>query len=642
MPSPHEPAQPAPLTSRYQKVRQVLDQAAGTSTAEYQGYGRFWNLPLAEFLAVEIYGQRMIAPEGTPGRGAASGLIQGLSGQSPWDGSQFPRLPWGGQAVSASDIALIQAWIDDGCPETDPEPPKVETSSLEHRLALSRGEARHTTVPASAINQGRHDDGGVKQRKNIESLTPEELQRYRAAVAWMHTFDEYFNDERSWAFWGRMHANNCQHGWEQFLTWHRLYLYYFELVLQDFDPTVTVPYWDWTDQYEQNKAVTEVDTGVIPEAFRVFVDDRMLKALDGKIPQSMLDGLKKIEGQTFDSGPRLFTAAGLTYGQDPAADDLIFQELVITNPLFYRLRWPGGGDGLLFENYPAPPDIDNILAIENFFKFASGPAENHFFGAVENVHNLLHNFSGGVNPNWKQGMDPNSRVEPQLGDMTAPTFTAFDPIFWSHHSNVDRLWAEWQQKHPGQNPDDLDTPLPPFAGNVATSIDINNLGYEYVKSCHCFPTDPSLTMTRFKSAPAGVPRHVMSKHSRAEVRLHGVRYLARGGIIRAFLNQDDAGVESATRGNPNFVGQFHTFAGPCSGGPGHCEPPDLASRSHFDQRPRHRKTPSKIHLDATACVARLRAQGATDFNVHLVVLDFTGAASDEVLALDAVTLNFFD
>jgi tyrosinase len=79
--------------SRYQKVRQILDLAAGASTAEYQGYGRFWNLPLAEFLAVEIYGQRMIAPEDTPGRGAASGLIQGLSGQPPWDGSQFPRLP---------------------------------------------------------------------------------------------------------------------------------------------------------------------------------------------------------------------------------------------------------------------------------------------------------------------------------------------------------------------------------------------------------------------------------------------------------------------------------------------------------------------------------------------------------------------
>ena len=37
--------------------------------------------------------------------------------------------------------------------------------------------------------------------------------------------------------------------------------------------------------------------------------------------------------------------------------------------------------------------------------------------------------------------------------MTAPTYTAFDPIFWGHHSNVDRLWAEWQKLHPDTSPD---------------------------------------------------------------------------------------------------------------------------------------------------------------------------------------------
>src|SRR5439155_12093989 len=58
-------------------------------------------------------------PLRTPGRAAASGLIRGLRGLSPFDGSQFPRLPWGGQPVSESDIQFIERWIDDGCPETD-------------------------------------------------------------------------------------------------------------------------------------------------------------------------------------------------------------------------------------------------------------------------------------------------------------------------------------------------------------------------------------------------------------------------------------------------------------------------------------------------------------------------------------------
>ena len=33
-----------------------------------------------------------------------------------------------------------------------------------------------------------------------------------------------------------IHQNHCQHGWERFLPWHRIYLYEFEQVLQDICP----------------------------------------------------------------------------------------------------------------------------------------------------------------------------------------------------------------------------------------------------------------------------------------------------------------------------------------------------------------------------------------------------------------------
>ena len=58
---------------------------------------------------------------------------------------------------------------------------------------------------------------------------------------------------------------------------------------------------------------------------------------------------------------------------------------------------------------------------------------------------------------------------------------AFDPIFWSHHGMIDRLWYLWQLRHGVANiPQDyLDRPLAPFSLTVQDVLDIRRLGYEY-------------------------------------------------------------------------------------------------------------------------------------------------------------------
>ncbi|RKO83992.1 hypothetical protein BDK51DRAFT_31294 [Blyttiomyces helicus] len=35
------------------------------------------------------------------------------------------------------------------------------------------------------------------------------------------------------------------------------------------------------------------------------------------------------------------------------------------------------------------------------------------------------------------------------GDMAQPPLSVNDPIFFLHHSNIDRLWNKWQQDFPG-------------------------------------------------------------------------------------------------------------------------------------------------------------------------------------------------
>jgi len=62
---------------------------------------------------------------------------------------------------------------------------------------------------------------------------------------------------------------------------------------------------------------------------------------------------------------------------------------------------------------------------KNFFSFASGPASNHFFGAVENIHNLLHKLFG---PARTQTSEKSGRAT--IRRLISAGTTARDPIFW--------------------------------------------------------------------------------------------------------------------------------------------------------------------------------------------------------------------
>jgi hypothetical protein len=120
-------------------------------------------------------------------------------------------------------------------------------------------------------------------RKSINQLTPAEVQSLRRGVAVMmsrNTAPRNSADfRRSWVYWANAHAHfgascrgaitggsmsgvktwkaanaketatwcTCEHGTLQFLTWHRMFLYYFERVLQQAakDPALRLPYWDY-------------------------------------------------------------------------------------------------------------------------------------------------------------------------------------------------------------------------------------------------------------------------------------------------------------------------------------------------------------------------------------------------------------
>jgi tyrosinase len=79
-------------------------------------------------------------------------------------------------------------------------------------------------------------------RKNQSSLTANEKSRFIAAVLQLKAngvYDRYVLEHRNL-------FNQSIHNTVLFLPWHREFLRRFELDLQAIDPSVTLPYWDWT------------------------------------------------------------------------------------------------------------------------------------------------------------------------------------------------------------------------------------------------------------------------------------------------------------------------------------------------------------------------------------------------------------
>lgn len=101
---------------------------------------------------------------------------------------------------------------------------------------------------------------------------------------------------------------------------------------------------------------------------------------------------------------------------------------------------------------PSSEDIERVLSLPDFGDFSD---------ELEDIHGGVHLWVG--------------------GDMADVRYAAYDPIFWSHHSMIDRLWWLWQLRHGIRNIplEFLDEALPPFGYTVRAVLNIHELGYDY-------------------------------------------------------------------------------------------------------------------------------------------------------------------
>ena len=242
-------------------------------------------------------------------------------------------------------------------------------------------------------------------RKDWSSLSPTERAWYATAVGEMKKITQKDpNDPRGWQYQANVHGVSggvppalknfwaqCQHQSYFFLSWHRMYIYYFEEILRAVTstPGATLPYWNYTDTPDV------ASTRALPEEFwkvttnnPLYVERRNpLINRGGSVPKS--DVLYEGAYQYTD-----FYSAGTTVAGGVAL-------------------------ALAFGGYPTGPV---------HFSTYNGQLENQ-------PHNLVHVKVGGL--------------------MGNPNTAAADPIFWLHHSNIDRLWEGWLAQGGGRH-----NPLP--------------------------------------------------------------------------------------------------------------------------------------------------------------------------------------
>jgi hypothetical protein len=192
--------------------------------------------------------------------------------------------------------------------------------------------------------------GKIYIRRNIYSLKPTspDLIAYKKGVEIMKARPA--TDPTSWTYQAAIHGtydmtantswNSCQHGSFFFLSWHRMYLYFFERIVRQASGNAdfALPYWNYSDDPAQS---------VLPPAFRIPSDNSntLFNFRDAKINGGQPLQPSAVEYQNEMMEP-LFTSSNI-----PAPG---FGGITVSGP--FQLHWPHG----VIEHQPHDAVHDDI------------------------------------------------------------------------------------------------------------------------------------------------------------------------------------------------------------------------------------------------------------------------------------------
>lgn len=247
-----------------------------------------------------------------------------------------------------------------------------------------------------------------------------------------------------------IHLMDCPHGNWWFYVWHRGFLGYFEETIRNLsgDPDFAIPYWDWTTLPQIPDPMFDGPLNPQNAPFEPFTDNLavftsfiqpQLQAYWNSLNAAQYDQLNARGYTTFDKMWNDVTGNGVS-GNMAFATTCSSRYLTRQNPKLdektaYNVSPFVVLSGLL------PTDFYNTNSVLSFTSSKTpshntAPSQTTQFSTLEGMpHNKVHNYIGGYPP-----INPGP-----FGNMTNNLSTV-DPIFFLHHSNMDRLWDIWTRK----------------------------------------------------------------------------------------------------------------------------------------------------------------------------------------------------
>jgi len=254
------------------------------------------------------------------------------------------------------------------------------------------------------------------------------------------------SDPRNWYRLAFTHYLDCPHmNWWLF-PWHRGFTGWAEQIVRRFSGSdqFAFPYWDWT-AYPQVPAsmfqglLTPSNPAFIPTlgAFQSAFQPAL-----GATTYWQGAQLQQLQQRGINSNSVLWTQI-----TDPTNENFpVFFPASGGGSSYPRVRNPNPQLDCKAGPAVSPPVLKSAMAAQDYMTFSSGQSANHSqaaktFGILENMsHNKVHNDTGGIVSGISQGQ---CVTQANVGGFMQAFLSPVDPLFYLHHSNIERLWTAW-------------------------------------------------------------------------------------------------------------------------------------------------------------------------------------------------------